>query len=121
MKKVLVYILLLCILPGASQLFKLPGLIMHFEQHKTESITPLSFTEFLYEHYLDTNNQNDVAHKNLPFKQINVSAFVCLINPTIAVFAIPTNTNEESVAYGIIRTQHTSSCTLSIWQPPRIS
>jgi hypothetical protein len=94
---------------------------VHFEQHQKESITPLSFTKFLYEHYVDLKNQKDVEHKNLPFKHINTVALVCLINPTITIFELPNFLNDESIVYGTTNTQHTSSCSLSIWQPPRLS
>jgi hypothetical protein len=121
MNKIIVYIVLICLIPGASQLFKLPGLMMHYQEHKKLSTTALSFTSFIYEHYFENENSNDSAHKNLPFKHLNNNTIVACIHPSITIFHFTQISKEENIVYGTSQTQHTSSCILSIWQPPRIS
>ena len=52
------------------QLLKLPDLIHHFLEHRTQEPNE-TITEFLVEHYSDTQNHSKTDqhdHDNLPFK-----------------------------------------------------
>lgn len=70
-RKIGIY-LLLCgfslSVPGANQLFKLPGLLEHYFEHRSED-AGLGFMEYLHQHFVDSGSHRHQghAHDKLPF------------------------------------------------------
>jgi hypothetical protein len=59
-------------LPGVDQLIRLPGLVEHYLEHRSENAS-LGFDEFLYLHFVETgSHQHDGGqHAKLPFAGAN--------------------------------------------------
>lgn len=49
----------------AHQLLKVPALVEHLSEHQADG--PMSWAEFLVEHYVLEGHHDDQAHPNLPF------------------------------------------------------
>jgi hypothetical protein len=102
-----------------TQLFKLPVLLEHFNQHQQKDKT-LSFGTFLYQHYVADQNNGD--HDELPFHShdscITLSVSVCpptfLVGIDVPVVYMETRHNtifsDQSIPLTYLST---------IWQPPR--
>lgn len=101
------------------EFFKLPQLLEHFIEHKTED-RKTTFLDFLVLHYATSDNAGE--HSELPFKadhdsgNIVNSGFVNFNNFCLVVKSTPI----ESKIYKTHAIDFISSAYLSsIWQPPK--
>lgn len=102
------------------QLFKLPTLLSHVEDHYGESWSFRNLKDFVIEHYMNSKLPYEKEHKNLPFKT-TVSA------PTVVVsaFAVPkivassTEFEENSTPCSYEQVKPIIDISLNIWTPPK--
>ncbi len=107
------------------ELFKLPVLLAHFNEHKAEN-SQLSLLDFLQLHYISTHERNvpHQKHSDLPFKTAEYT-LVSLSVPALpvvekAVPELPLVLRE--LVYPKQQTPSPSSSYFAcIWQPPRFS
>lgn len=101
-----------------EELAKIPALVHHFLEHKSQSKTGLSFSQFLKEHYSQSaENDTDKAHKNLPFFEHQCPGLV---------FLIPSFCFRLVQEFDLIETQFSayseficSHPAAEVWQPPQ--
>lgn len=104
-----------------ADLRQLPELFQHFEKHQEES-PGISFLEFLYLHYGDSQHlaQDAKTHEKLPFSKAHRSISFLLAND-LSVLSVSAQFNFlmkiEAVVYPEVPS---GSIPLSIWQPPKI-
>lgn len=130
LKKVIIIFLCLQILSGNAfgmELMKVHSAITHYFDHESHEHPGESFLDFLHEHYV----LGEHAHENgghcdedMPFKHCSE----CGSNHLVVVpFTLPEDLAKISFSYCTVqlpieaREQFVSSCTLTIWQPPKIS
>jgi len=100
-----------------EEIAKIPLLIQHFQEHKAQSKTPLSFTQFLKDHYGD-ETPTGADHENLPFVKHSLPGLVYIL-PDFTVefsqtFQLLTRTGfPEPVLFF-------SNPVSGVWQPPRL-
>ena len=64
----------MCANTSIGQLFKIPNLIEHYNEHKNElTTTSISFIDFLESHYSKNTENNLEEHQNLPFKTFEIA------------------------------------------------
>lgn len=105
----------------SAQILKLPQLVKHFNEHKSQNLE-LSFSDFLLEHYTDiphTDNDWEEDMK-LPFKKVEHTASIIYFfsSPKIQEKNRPTAYHCKPVSL------YRFACNLSdfthtIWQPPK--
>ena len=105
------------------ELFKLPQLVEHFMEHKSED-NKTTFLDFLVMHYSDSDhaNQDGPEDTKLPFKSHHDC--VNLVNTGFVAFhsfcLVVKSTPIESKVYNTHSSDFISSAYLSsIWQPPK--
>jgi len=130
MKKWIVYSFLIGYLFSAtelSELLKIDHIFSHFSEHQSQTKN-LSFSGFLYMHYINHGNANGDTEKdeNLPFHSHSDS---CEVNFNIPVVLPITTFNIEFIAFnGFDKskimlyhpTDKPSTYLSSIWQPPQL-
>lgn len=105
------------------QLTKLPSLVQHFSEHRTEN-TEMSLYDFISLHYSDESHHHDENDKELPFKShdhcVNTSIAYVLPKsfPEIILKLDFESFKEFTIPKGNFLTTINPS---SIWQPPKIS
>lgn len=105
-----------------SELLKLPVLVQHFMEHRSEE-GDVSFVNFMKMHYAKEEHHHEPNHNHqLPFKShegcINLNILICLIQP------LPVSGNNlfpHSPYYFIApeETFQASAHLSAIWQPPK--
>lgn len=109
-----------------GELFRLPTLIHHFNEHKIWDEND-SFIDFIESHYSTQINHPDDEHndhENLPFKS-NYSQVLPLITTVCSKHSFEINTPEFLYNTEDFFTKYTfnyvNSYLENIWQPPRIA
>lgn len=127
MKKPIVYLIATLILVGSvidlHDLSKVPYMLRHFQQHKSNTTT-FSIIDFFDLHYGESAEQHDKQeheqHQGLPFKAHDcTTSHVCVIltdfEPSIessfSLISRYTNSYESTYA---------SAFSQAIWQPPKL-
>ena len=95
MKSLAAYVLVLQVLlstwapGGLAELFRLPSLEHHYEQHFAESGGTMTWAEFLLLHYTDPEHehQDSSRHGGLPFHH-PVMACQCFLAPVGSTLAV---------------------------------
>jgi len=119
-----VSIVLICIYAFSftelHQLFKLPVLIQHFNEHQKVN-GDLTFFQFLTLHYT-TPQDHDARDMELPFKDFGHCAVVqTVILPVVKIELTEKASDTGSVSYPVLYKKFIPSSYLSeIWQPPRV-
>lgn len=102
------------------QLLKLPFLIAHFTDHKSEN-SALSFLSFLSEHYTADRQHHGHEHKKLPFKSHECSHLTQVMivesHQASVVFKPEFSATQPISLYEDMQPQEVH---VSIWQPPQI-
>lgn len=104
-----------------GQLFKVPNLIEHFNEHKNEVVTQsISFIQFLKQHYSKTSENNRQEHQDLPFKTLDnvVSVFTFCFSQFQFEFSKPIIENKKKFFY---KKSFKSKLITSIWLPPKLA
>lgn len=104
------------------ELFKLPALMEHFEQHQLQNET-LNFWDFLILHYAHSNSE-EKEHQKLPFKSPSFFLFTDKYHLPTCVRIITDNLFEGVLLPEKREFYRFSNCSLffcSIWQPPKRS
>ena len=128
MKKAIALFFCLQILSGnafAGELMKLPAMIQHYFDHGREDHPDLTFTSFLWEHYMSDHSDEAKSHcdEKLPFKHCSDC---CTHTVSISSFEVP----DALTCFGSAFSGYAYSVMASInipagyngciWQPPRI-
>ncbi len=107
----------------SSELAKLPALLEHFQEHKSEN-QDLSFFAFVKLHYANSQHhqQDHQEHHELPFSshhQHNCSVHQVIYTVPNLAFVLHHEpaTQENQVEY---QTPSDLVLSTSIWQPPRL-
>jgi hypothetical protein len=111
-----------------SELLKIDLLIDHYAEHKGES-SQISFSNFLYMHYIDHGIENGDGEKDsdLPFHSNSHNELVNFIVPTIipvnhySISFVPVFKKDEKKSFYDVHDSMTSPFLSAIWQPPQIS
>ena len=123
MNKLIAYFLIsvfMCANTSIGQLFKVPNLIEHYNEHKNELTTDsISFMDYIVSHY-SKNADNNHDHEDLPFKTLD--------NSSSTLFAFSIITYQIQVVKLLISTQKKffynksfkSNLIASIWLPPKL-
>ena len=101
------------------ELFKLPQLVEHFMEHKSED-KKTTFLDFIVMHYTDTDHGDE--HEKLPFKTHHDNGNIVNIGfVAFSSFCLDIKSNPiESKIYNTYSIDFISSSYLSsIWQPPK--
>ncbi|HLP13071.1 MAG TPA: hypothetical protein VK177_14135 [Flavobacteriales bacterium] len=105
-----------------KQFLKLPVLVQHYQEHKTQN-AQLDFYSFLAMHYAgDDMNENDQERDSqLPFRSCDQSLAQPVVLPACLTASIRANVQFYPINK-IVRPQHFHSPSFyaSIWQPPKI-
>jgi hypothetical protein len=111
-----------------AELLRLDVLFEHYAEHKEES-SQISFSNFLYMHYIDhgiENGDND-KDSDLPFHSNSHNEMVNFTVPILipvnhySISFVPVLKNDEKKSFYDVHDSMTSSFLSSIWQPPQIS
>lgn len=125
MKKVIAFLLItifLCANTSIGQLFKVPNLLEHYKEHKTDIVSSsISFIDFLKLHYSKNSENNNEDHQNLPFKTFD--------NVTHVFFTISSVNFQIQLVKSLIsgkkkffyHKSFKSNLITSIWLPPKIN
>lgn len=128
MKRFVAFFLLVQLLSANSfvaEFMRLPSLFQHYVEHTGETLTDLSFADYLTAHYLNGDHlSQDHCNENLPFKHCHDC---CSHQVTQAIYLLPENKLLSLCPDPIVpvcssseQTFH-SSYSGSIFQPPKIS
>ncbi len=112
----------MCANTSIVQLLKLPNLIEHYKEHKSESAEDsLSFIDFIKLHYSKNAKHSHEEHHDLPFKSLENTS-------SIIYFAMTQNNQFETISFFNPRKKifhyHStfkSNLLSSIWLPPKIA
>jgi len=109
-----------------AELYKLPGLIEHFLEHRAES-SGFSFAEFLQLHYGEGYKAHQSAHDHaqLPGKDTGHEQHIaCTCSfpglPAALFFSLRIPVNARNVLTAVDKPLYSSSVASGIWQPPRM-
>ncbi|NHN25872.1 hypothetical protein FIA58_009315 [Flavobacterium jejuense] len=125
MNKVIAFLLItifLCANTSIGQLLKIPNLIEHYNEHKSEVVNQsASFINFIKDHYLKKTENNQKEHQDLPFKTFNSS-----VNLLFTFSFVTFQLLEERFFFDVNKTffykkSFKSNLFTSIWLPPKIS
>ena len=110
------------LLPGmdARELTKLPDLLQHFREHRTENPS-INFLSFLKLHYTNAihHEQDHERHHQLPSTNHHAAQSPYVVF-TITTFEASFNRIMESeIKYSCYTEPVEKSITFSIWQPPK--
>lgn len=124
-KIIAVFLLLAYLLPvtAVTELLKLPQLVEHYYDHKTEGNSS-SFIAYLFQHYCkeDGTDKDAAEDSRLPFKNSEqvVSVMVVSVKPPDTFCMLPVVLPLVKKVYKISNDDFISSQYLNaIWQPPR--
>ncbi len=110
----------MCANTSIGQLLKVPNLIEHFKEHKSEPATgSITFIEYLVSHY-SKNAENNHDHQDLPFKTLD--------NSISTLFLFFMATYQIQIIQHIIVSKKKffynksfkSNAIASIWLPPKL-
>jgi hypothetical protein len=123
-KLIAIFLLLvfMCANTSIGQLFKIPNLIKHYNEHKSESTdASISFIDFIKLHYSNNAEHSHEEHQDLPYKSLENSS-------TIIYFTFSENNPFETVSFFNLKKKifcyHStfkSNLITSIWLPPKIA
>ncbi len=89
-----------------SQLVYLGDLKEHYQEHKAEAAQrnqPITFFDFLYQHFIDSNQHSDVDHEEdhhqLPLQTMNGFTNFMVTNSFLLHFEWPINTFLPIISY----------------------
>ena len=128
--KIVAHILLIYFSIGAcipnsdfSQLLKVNDMMAHFDLHQKEAQAigkTVSFTNFLYIHFLNENHQHDEneSHENLPFQNITTSVNFYLATSHPTLFLPKSHSEAVLPLYNLLPQQ---SVVFDIFHPPSIA
>jgi hypothetical protein len=112
----------MCANTSIGQLFKIPNLIEHYNEHKNELTTAsISFIDFLESHYSKNAENNPEEHQNLPFKTFEIAStvFVLVNNTNFQIQPVKVViSNKQKFFY---QQSFKSNLITSIWLPPKIA
>jgi hypothetical protein len=119
---ILLVILYLISFTEFHELFSVPRLITHYNEHKIQNRT-LDFLSFIVMHYTGSDHKEQHSHDQLPFNDDH-----CANTITNLTFPLPGLYSVEVVNTGEVRDFTSfykphlkgSLVQISIWQPPRI-
>lgn len=112
----------MCANTSIGQLFKIPNLIEHYNEHKSESTdASISFIDFIKLHYSNNAEHSHEEHHDLPYKTLENST-------SMVYFTLIENNLFETITFfypkkKIVGYSSTFKSNLlsSIWLPPKIS
>lgn len=101
-----------------EELAKIPDLVFHFLEHKTQAGDDFSFAQFLEDHYGNRSEAaKDQSHKKLPFFEHQIAGLIFVL-PVFSfvhyLAAVPLEKPFFSFQENML-----SSCPAVPWQPPR--
>lgn len=109
------------VFPSLLQFKKLPILFAHFQEHKALE-EHLSFTEYLFAHYLDNDHKDDYSRdEQLPFKQMIHQVTPCFVAIVAEAykFSIVEYLDTNTLHFPNINDNIISYYHHPIFQPPR--
>lgn len=112
----------LCANTSIGQLLKIPNLIEHYEEHKSEVVNQsISFIDFIKNHYSKNTENNKKEHQNLPFKTFDNTVNVLFTFPIVSFQLIV-----KRIGFDVNKTFFYKNCFqsnlfTSIWLPPKIA
>ncbi len=130
MKKIALIFLSLQLMTGnmfAEEIAKFPMLVLHFFEHQHNEHPSLSFTSYMYEHYIDCEHSDEGdshCNEKLPFKHCHDC---CTHQSIAAAFTIPdctikiNSTQSKSVTRSILCFTYVAHSMNGIWQPPKVN
>jgi hypothetical protein len=109
---------------AVTELLKLPQLIEHYYDHKTEGNNK-GFTAYLFQHYFreDGTDKDAAEDSQLPFKNSEqiLSVMIISVNPPETFYFSPLDIPLIKKTYKTSNDHYIISQYLdAIWQPPRI-
>jgi hypothetical protein len=112
----------MCANTSIWQLFKIPNLIEHYNEHKSESTdASISFIDFIKLHYSNNAEHSHEEHHDLPYKTLENST-------SMVYFTLIENNLFETITFFYPRKKivgysstFKSNLLSSIWLPPKIS
>lgn len=112
----------MCANTSIGQLFKIPNLIEHYNEHKSESTdASISFIDFIKLHYSNNAEHSHEEHHDLPYKTLENST-------SMVYFTLIENNLFETITFFYPRKKivgysstFKSNLLSSIWLPPKIS
>ena len=112
----------LCVSTEFIQLLKIPLLVEHFIEHKTEN-KDITFKDFFIIHYLEKQHVDGDYEKDmrLPFKTINTSVTSIVHSiPSLLSSLSRNHDNREGIEFNPYEDLFIDNVFISsIWQPPR--
>lgn len=107
-------------------LFKLGGLISHFQDHR-HALDEISFFSFLASHYLEKKHHQEghSDHEKLPFHDhhnegVNFASQTPSLQPvSYSTFATANSIIQSDIVISEVTTCPSSSFSGDIWQPPK--
>lgn len=107
----------------ASQLFKIPVIIQHYQEHR-QADKQMSFLSFLDMHYMHGSPHDDDYDRDmqLPFKKMDHRPNFSPVSAPVFTEIVPVNTQEHfSPSFVIYNDRNLYSQYLhAIFQPPRL-
>ena len=131
MKKLVVFFFLFGYLFSStelSELLKIDSLIEHYQEHKGE-LSKISFSNFLYMHYVDHGQDNGDGEKDkdLPLHSNSHNEISNFRAPTviptiqISISFVRVFDNQEKKSFYDVHSIMKSPYLSSIWQPPQFA
>jgi hypothetical protein len=112
----------LCANTSIGQLLKVPNLLEHYKEYKSEVTTNSnSFIQFIKVHYSKNTDNNQKEHQNLPFKTFDNSIHVLFTfsNVSFQLEIIKSLISEKKKYF--YKNSFKSNLFTSIWLPPKIA
>ena len=111
----------LCAYTSIGQLLKVPNLIEHYKEHKSEvSNNSISFIQFIKAHYSKNSEHNHNEHEDLPFKTVehNSNVLFTFLSATFKIIEKPAFIELKPAFF--YKNSFKSNLFTSIWLPPKI-
>lgn len=125
MNKIIAFFLItifLCANTSIGQLLKVPNLIEHYNDHKSEIVNQsVSFIGYIKDHYSKKTENNQKEHQDLPFKTYDNTVNLLFIFSFVTFQLLV-----ERIAFDVNKTffyKNSFKLNLftSIWLPPKIA
>lgn len=111
----------MCANTSIGQLLKIPNLIEHYKEHKSEvANSSSSFIDFIKAHYSKNAHTNNDDHQDLPFKTIEHNTNVFVAFTVLNYQFIPNKVFFTTNKAFIYKNSFKSNLFTSIWLPPKI-
>ncbi|MCU0421006.1 MAG: hypothetical protein MUC38_15255 [Cyclobacteriaceae bacterium] len=105
----------------AHQVFRLPLLVQHYQEHRLEN-PAVSLITFVVDHYILLHDSADKRHEALPFKAHDcVSSGVATLVPEVVGTPVVRPAEHCQTNLPPVFCFVYSSVYASIWQPPRVA